>query len=138
MKKTDIVDSFIRSFGVNVFSYQLQDKFILLSDSVPFGEPYSYGESLGSVSDKVVPSLSFLSKILALGAPTVILNPKVSFLFICGRDILKDGIVSMSESTSKRRIVLNDRKEIIGVCEKSPDCLKNYWNIGDYLKRDMN
>lgn len=96
------------------------------------------GEVIANIDKKIVPSLNLLKEIANFDVDVITLNDKASFLFICGRDILDQGVkTKIILKNSKFGIVKNDKNEIIGVFQKKGKEYENLWNIGDYLKREM-
>jgi ribosome biogenesis protein Nip4 len=79
-------------------------------------------------------------------ASSIIVDKKTEWLFICGRDIFKQGIVNIVGAGSKGEhvLVLNKRGECLGfgriVCDLSKTerglAVKNILDIGDFLRRE--
>lgn len=137
------MSNFLNDFGIVdklELDYRTIDKFLCQTNNLEIQDSDSLffaGNCLITVNKKPKPSLSFLNQILSKTQSVIKLNKKAAWLFICGRDILKRGITSKSNINNKA-IVLNEKNEIIGVAQKliGRDFYKNYWNIGDFLKRE--
>jgi len=145
--KKDILERFIYDFGIEPGKIDMNEfvwikKFLCKIpegiDANSLGEAFFAGESYAILDKKLVPTLKFLELIKKYGAECMRLNDKASWLFICGRDILSQGIVGELENTKKTKKILvsNLRGEILGVAQRSGKELDNYWHIGDYLKRE--
>lgn len=68
----------------------------------------------------------------------VVVNEKAEWLFLCGRDIFKDGIVKKS-LTIGNALVLNEKGECIGYGKIKSDrsqIIKNIFDLGDFLRRE--
>lgn len=146
--KKGSLEKFISDFGIEPEKIDLDDfiwikKFLCKIpediEASSIGEAFFAGESYAIYDKKITPTLKFLELIKKSGAESMRLNDKASWLFICGRDILPQGIVGDSEKDSKKTrkiLICNLRGEIIGVAQRSGKELNNYWHIGDYLKRE--
>lgn len=68
----------------------------------------------------------------------VVVNEKAEWLFLCGRDIFKDGIVKKS-LTQGNVLVVNEKNECIGYGKIKSDrsqIIKNIFDLGDFLRRE--
>lgn len=65
----------------------------------------------------------------------LILNEKSSFLFTCGRTILKKSIIK-KKGKGPFFIVFNSKKYILGIAKLEKKDFINIRNIGTYLKQD--
>lgn len=147
--KGEALDRFILDFGVDKSKVDLSGTrwikrfFCKIPDGMEekdVEDSFFSGESYAIFDKKIIPTLKLLDLVRGAGATCLKLNDKASWLFICGRDILSQGIAGGQEKDglkSKKIIVCNLRNEIIGVAQRSGKELDNYWNIGDYLKREM-
>jgi ribosome biogenesis protein Nip4 len=108
---------------------------------------FSVGRFLGEIKNgKFYPSFNMLA-ILAEGeAHKVVVNEKASWLFICGRDIFGEGIVSVLGSRRKGTLtlVLNEFEECLGLGRIISDfgakdtkvIVENIADVGDFLRRE--
>ncbi|MEM2117887.1 MAG: hypothetical protein QW386_02575 [Candidatus Bathyarchaeia archaeon] len=105
------------------------------------------GAYLGKIKgDKFFPSFILLKMIAKEKANKIIVDKKTEWLFICGRDVFKRGIIQVSGA--KRRdayaLILNQRGECLGfgkiLCnldeKKCKVAVKNVLDIGDFLRRE--
>jgi ribosome biogenesis protein Nip4 len=79
-------------------------------------------------------------------ANKVVVGSKAAWLFICGRDIFKQGIVKVegSKKNGAYMLVLNERGECLGFGrilhdlgeERGGVVVKNISDIGDFLRRE--
>jgi len=86
-----------------------------------------------------------LLTIIAEGnANKVIVDEKTEWLFICGRDVFKQGIVKVIGSKQKGSyaLILNQHGECLGFgkilqnLEREGVAIKNISDIGDFLRRE--
>jgi ribosome biogenesis protein Nip4 len=104
------------------------------------------GIYLGKIKNgKFFPSLSLLRMISERRANKVIVDDKTAWLFICGRDVFKQGIVKAVGSKRKGNytLILNEHGECLGFGrisdlgeEKGEVAIKNISDIGDFLRRE--
>jgi ribosome biogenesis protein Nip4 len=110
---------------------------------------YYAGIYLGKAKNgKFFPSFHLLSLIAKSRANKVVIDRKASWLFICGRDIFRKGIVAVQGLRSKNdfTLVMNEHGECLGfgkiVCSldsagKDTDiAVRNISDIGDFLRRE--
>lgn len=98
-------------------------------------EPVSAGVLLGSAKKTgFQPTPALLNLINEQTNQKIILNDKSSWLFICGRDIFLEGIEENLNPDAKTVIVLNDKKEVIGVAIKKFKQYNNMYDIGIFLR----
>ena len=109
---------------------------------------YYAGIYLGKVKNgKFFPSFNLLS-ILAKGeANKIVVEKKAAWLFICGRDVFRKGVVAVRGSRTKgaHTLVLNDFGECLGFgrvvgsldeAKKNEVVVRNISDIGDFLRRE--
>jgi ribosome biogenesis protein Nip4 len=108
------------------------------------------GIYLGKAKNRIFfPSFTLLDMIAEKEmANKTIINRKAEWLFVCGRDLLKQGIISIAGSRGKGActLVLNERGECLGFGKiiSNPDqakdehvaIVKNISDIGDFLRRE--
>lgn len=110
---------------------------------------YYAGVYLGKVRNgKFFPSFNLL-KMLAEGeANKIVVKKKAAWLFICGRDIFRKGILVVHGSRKKgsHTLVLNEFGECLGFgrivrnlngTAKDEVAVKNISDIGDFLRREI-
>jgi ribosome biogenesis protein Nip4 len=95
---------------------------------------------------KFFPSFILLRMVAENKANKVVVGSKAAWLFICGRDIFKQGIVKVegSKQKSAHTLVLNQHGECLGFGrilrdlgeEKGEVVLRNISDIGDFLRRE--
>jgi ribosome biogenesis protein Nip4 len=109
---------------------------------------YCAGLYLGKVKNGVFfPSFNLLNMLAEVAANKVVLNKKAAWLFICGRDIFRKGIVKPQGSQRKGSctLVLNEFGECLGFGKitRSLDgadgkavVVRNVLDVGDFLRRE--
>lgn len=149
------IDEFASKFGACLsFKKSLivedKDRYFLLNEKLKHivGKDFFYaGTYLGeSKSGQFFPSFISLKMIAEKKANKIVVSAKAAWLFICGRDIFKRGIVQVEGSKKKDAytLVLNQHGECLGfgkiLCdlddEKGRVALKNMSDIGDFLRRE--
>ena len=91
------------------------------------------------------PSFNLLKMLANVANNKIVVNPKAAWLFICGRDILKDGLVRIygSQRRGKYTLILNKYGEclgfgrIVGSFDGTGNAVlvKNVLDLGDFLRR---
>lgn len=109
---------------------------------------YYAGAYLGKVKNgKFFPSFNLLAMLTRGEANKIVVKKKAAWLFICGRDIFRKGIVAVHGSNRKgdHVLVLNEFSECLGFgrivssCEgavESEVVIKNISDVGDFLRRE--
>lgn len=111
------------------------------------GSFYSAGLYLGKTKNGVFfPSFNLLNMLVEVAANKVVLDKKAAWLFICGRDIFRSGILQVYGSTRKGAftLVLNDFGECLGFGrilrglddEDAKVIVQNVLDLGDFLRRE--
>jgi len=106
------------------------------------------GTYLGKIKNgEFFPSFSLLRMIAEKKANKIIVNKKAEWLFICRRDIFKQGILRVVGSQRKGdcSLILNRHGECLGfgkvLCNLNKDkrrvVVKNISDIGDFLRREI-
>ncbi|MEM3616575.1 MAG: hypothetical protein QXN95_00175 [Candidatus Bathyarchaeia archaeon] len=129
-------------------------KFFLLSPNLKKlvekgGDWLFAGTYLGKVENgKFFPSFLLLSMIADQAQNRVVVNDRAAWLFVCGRDIFKDGVLEAYGSRSKGAytLVFNSYGECLGFGKierdldkaKSGVVVKNILDVGDFLRRERN
>jgi len=151
-----IVD-FALQFGVKLgfnedLIVQQSGRYFLLNDAIkPLvrDEFFFAGAFLGKVKEgKFVPSFILLSMLAREGANRIIIDRKAGWLFICGRDIFKKGILKTYVSVKRNCsvLVLNEYGECLGFGKikaslddhggKNEVAIQNVSDVGDFLRRE--
>ncbi len=110
---------------------------------------YYAGVYLGKVKNGVFfPSFNLLAMLAKGRANKVIVDRKAAWLFICGRDVFRRGVLSMRGSRRKGDyvLVMNGFGECLGLgkilCGLDADVqgaevvVKNVSDLGDFLRRE--
>jgi len=111
------------------------------------GEWLFAGIYLGKIEGgKFLPSFPLLFMIADRAQNRVVVDDKAAWLFVCGRDIFKEGVLEAKGSKHKGAytLVLNRYGECLGfgVIEKDLDkakrgvVIKNILDVGDFLRRE--
>jgi ribosome biogenesis protein Nip4 len=149
----DFIDRFETSINLDEkFIVKKQNRFFLINETLrlQIQKGFFYvGAYLGKVKDGIFfPSFILLAMMAETKANKIVVDKKTAWLFICGRDVFKRGIMQMTGSKSKGdyTLVLNQHNECLGfgkiICvineekDKSKVIVKNISNIGDFLKRE--
>ena len=123
--------------------------FLLDEDLKQFasGDFFYAGIYLGKTKDgKFFPSFNLLNMIAQGKANKVTVDRKTEWLFICGRDIFKQGIKKVTGSTKKDDyvLILNMYGECLGFGRLLGDlnkkrkglAVENVLDVGDFLRRE--
>lgn len=108
---------------------------------------YCAGLYLGKVGKNGVffPSFNLLNMLVDVAANKVVVDGKAVWLFICGRDIFRSGVVKVMGSKRKGEatLVLNEFGECLGfgrimdLAEAGGKiAVKNVLDVGDFLRRE--
>jgi ribosome biogenesis protein Nip4 len=114
------------------------------------GEDFYYaGTYLGKVKNgKFFPSFNLLATLAKGEANKVVVEKKAAWLFICGRDVFRKGVVAVRGSRKKgvHTLVLNEFGECLGfgkiigsldeAAKESEVVVRNVSDIGDFLRRE--
>jgi len=109
---------------------------------------YFAGSYMGKVKNgKFFPSFTLLAMLAEGEANKIVVDKKTAWLFICGRDIFRKGILGMHGSRRKGdyTLVLNEFGECLGFgrITRSLDSkgtkvvVKNIADVGDFLRREV-
>ena len=134
------------------FIVKKENRYFLLNNELkPYvqKEFYHAGVYLGKTKNhRFFPSLNLLAMMARGKANKITVDSKSEWLFICGRDIFKQGIIETSKPREKGEytLVVNQHGECIGfgrlLCDhknvKDPRrvVVKNISDIGDFLRRE--
>jgi ribosome biogenesis protein Nip4 len=126
------------------------DRYFLLTEDLKkaISKDFFYaGCYLGKIkNEEFFPGFELLRMMSEKGPNKVIVDRKTEWLFICGRDIFKQGIAAMTGSSRKGDfvLVLNRHNECLGfgriVCDlketRKGVAVKNVLDVGDFLRRE--
>jgi ribosome biogenesis protein Nip4 len=110
---------------------------------------YYAGAYLGKAKNgKFFPSFNLLTMLAEGEANKIFVEKKTAWLFICGRDIFRKGILVARGSRKKgnHTLVLNEFGECLGFgrivsnlnrAAKSEVAVRNISDIGDFLRREI-
>jgi len=128
-----------------------QNRYFLIEDNVRkfvCSSFYCAGAYLGKVKDRIFfPSFVLLAMMAKGKANKVVVDDRTAWLFICGRDVFKRGILKAEGSKKKgdHALILNRQNECLGFGEimqnidelkGSKVAVKNVCDIGDFLRRE--
>jgi len=131
---------------------QQSGRYYLLNETIlPFVKDNFFfaGEFLGKVKDgRFFPSFILLSTLANKEtANRVVVDKKTGWLFICGRDVFKKGVLKTYGSVKRKSIVLvvNEFGECLGFgritsdldqAAKNEVVVQNISDVGDFLRRE--
>lgn len=136
-------DTFVKNFTDEKFkdviiyknSYHFQNKLV---KHIPL-QPFSPGPLLGTKKKEFKPSVYLLELLSKKSSNKIFVNPKIEWLFLCGRDVFEDSVMK-DESTSNTFLVQNERDENLGLGRKikkgRQTLIKNVLDRGDFLRRE--
>lgn len=149
------IDDFVSHFGTKIsldetLIVNKQSRYFLLNENLKrlaLNDFFYAGTYLGKAKDgKFFPSFNLLGIIAQKKANRVIVDKKTEWLFICGRDIFKQGITNVTGSTKKGDyvLVLNAYGECLGFGKilhnldgkRAGLAVENILDIGDFLRRE--
>ena len=151
------INNFISHFDASInlderLIVKKQNRFFLVNDTLrpQVKKDFFYvGAYVGKVKDGIFfPSFILLTIMAETKANKTMVDKKTAWLFICGRDVFKRGILNMTGSKSKGdyTLVLNQNSECLGFGkilrniheekDKNEVIVENISNIGDFLKRE--
>jgi ribosome biogenesis protein Nip4 len=147
------IDDFIERFQSEIrldekLMVRKQNRYFLLNESLKrlVSKDFFYaGIYIGKVKDeRFFPSFNLLSIIARGKANKVVVDDKTEWLFICGRDVFRQGIVKTmgSKSKSDHTLVLNRHDECLGFgritrnLDEAGAIIENVSDIGDFLRRE--
>jgi ribosome biogenesis protein Nip4 len=141
-------------FSLNVdFAVEKVGRYFLLNEAllkIARRDFYYVGTYLGKVKNgKFFPSFNLLTMLAKGEANKIVVEKKAAWLFICGRDIFRKGILAVRGSRKKgdHTLVLNEFGDCLGfgkiVCsldgavKKTEVAVKNISDVGDFLRREV-
>jgi len=152
--KTAITD-FVRRFGARI---DLDERYIVARKNRHYlvgsrltrllrQDFYYCGIYLGKTREtRFFPGFGLLNMISKTNANRIVVDAKSAWLFICGRDVFKTGIMQASGSEKKGAhvLVLNEHGECLGFGKilhnldsaTAQVVVKNILDVGDFLRRE--
>lgn len=150
-----ILREFVSRFGASIslnknLLAKKGNRYFLLNEKLKklVGKDFFYaGVYLGKVKNgKFFPSFNLLSMMAEKRANKIFVDKRSEWLFICGRDIFKQGIIRVIGSKRKGdyALILNDYGECLGfgkiLCNLDEIvegvAIKNISDLGDFLRRE--
>ncbi len=99
--------------------------------------PLSTGLYLGRMQEHVVkPSLDLLQSLAKTDAKKVWVNDKGAWMFVCRRPVIVESITKNEAKENDLVLVLNKHNECLGYGRFTGKEIKNYFDIGDFLRRE--
>ena len=154
MKK---IKDFVRQFNTSIdldesLIVKKKNRYYLLNEKLKRQVPRDFfyaGLYLGKLKGgSFFPSFLLLRMMAESKANKIIVDKKTAWLFICGRDIFKQGILETKGSKRKGNytLILNEHDECLGFgkilrnIRKEKDAnkvvVRNIFDIGDFLRRE--
>jgi ribosome biogenesis protein Nip4 len=149
------ISDFVSHFGTKItldetLIVKEQGRYFLLTENLKqlASKGFFYaGTYLGKAKDgKFFPSFTLLGIIAQKEANKIVVDKKTEWLFICGRDVFKQGITKATGSTKKNdcALVLNSYGECLGFGKilhnldgkRGGLAVENILDIGDFLRRE--
>ena len=151
------VENFISQFKASVILdesliVKKQNRYFLLNEDLKreIRKDFFYaGAYLGKIKDAIFfPSFILLAKIGKEKANKIMVDEKTAWLFICGRDVFKRGILKVMGSKRKGdyTLIVNEHNECLGfgkilrnmnrINDENEVIVKNISDIGDFLRRE--
>ena len=139
-------------FSLNAdLTVEKADRYFLLNKNLKglIGRDFYYaGTYLGKVKNgRFFPSFNLLAMLAKGKANKIVVDKKASWLFICGRDVFRRGVLTAHGSRRKGdyALVMNEFGECLGfgkiLCsldaEKAQVVVKNISDVGDFLRREI-
>jgi ribosome biogenesis protein Nip4 len=150
------ISDFVAQFNVKIafdegFVVRSRNRYYLLSKRLKQQAPKGFfyaGTYLGAVKgNSFFPSFLLLDMIAQKKSNKIVVDKKAAWLFICGRDIFKRGIIK--EKNPKKGdhvLILNEYNECLGFGKMAINlraeidlnkvAVKNILDIGDFLRRE--
>jgi len=140
-------------FALNLdFTVEKAGRYFLLSRSLKglVGRDFYYaGTYLGKVKNaRFFPSFNLLAMLAKGKANKIVVDRKAAWLFICGRDVFRRGILATQGSRRKGdfALVMNEFGECLGfgrilfsadnAMRDAEVAVKNVSDVGDFLRRE--
>ena len=151
-----VITDFVKQFNVSIpldksCIVRNKNRYYLLPKKMKKQIPESFfyaGTYLGAVKgNSFFPSFILLAVIAEHKANKLVVDKKTAWLFICGRDIFKQGILRGNNlKKGDYTLILNKKNECLGFgkiirnineeLDKKEVAVKNILDIGDFLRRE--
>lgn len=151
-----IIDDFVSQFGTNITfdknrMIKSGNRYYFISESLKKNIPKGFfyaGEYLGTEKGtSFFPSFILLEMIAKTKANKIIIDKKTAWLFICGRDVFRKGILNGNDvKKGNFTLILNENNECLGfgklimnlrgVPDSKEVAIKNILDLGDFLRRE--
>jgi ribosome biogenesis protein Nip4 len=133
-KQNVVDDAKVKQIGHDYFLLQPETAAALKSIRLP---PLHAGLYLGNFREKTSkPSINLLKLLAKTDARKVWLNEKGAWLFVCKRPAFAASITKAEAQPNDLVLVLNEMGECIGYGLYDGTRVKNYYDIGDFLRRE--
>ncbi len=149
------IEDFVSRFQVRIsldknLVVKKQNRYFLLIEDLKrlISDDFFYaGTYIGKTKKgKFFPGFNLLRMIAKKKASKIVVDKKTEWLFICGRDIFKQGIMQVTGSRRKGdyTLIMNQHGECLGfgkiLCHldgvKDGVVIKNISDVGDFLRRE--
>lgn len=149
------IRDFVNRFGTEIridenMVVKKEKRYFLINENLKRTMPKSYvyaGSFIGEIGNgKFSPGFQLLRQIAKKNSNKIVVDKRSEWLFICGRDIFKQGITNVTGSGKKGNytIVLNQNHECLGFGKITCDLekatngvvIKNVLDLGDFLRRE--
>jgi ribosome biogenesis protein Nip4 len=150
-----LLKDFVNRFGVSLdldekLIIQKENRWFLLNENLKeliTDNFYYAGTYLGKAKrTRFFPSFILLGMIAEKKANKIFVDKKTEWLFVCGRDVFKQGVLKVQGSTKKGgcALVLNMHGECLGFGKilrdidkgKGKVVVRNISDLGDFLRRE--
>jgi len=147
----DFVSLFGTSINLNEnLMVRVGNRYFLVSEDLKkaMSRDFFYaGSYLGKIKNAIFfPGFELLRMMAEKNANRIVVDKKTEWLFICGRDIFKQGITTVTGSSRRGDyvLVLNRHNECLGfgriICDLNKTTkgvvVKNVLDVGDFLRRE--
>jgi ribosome biogenesis protein Nip4 len=150
------INDFVKQFNASIpldesHVIRNRNRYYLLSKKLKHQVPKGFfyaGAYLGAVKGaSLFPSFLLLSMIAETKANKLVIDKKTAWLFICGRDIFKKGILKGNNlKKGDYTLILNEHNDCLGFgkimhnlreeADVNKVAVKNILDIGDFLRRE--
>ncbi len=127
-------EALVRRMGNDFFLVQPELAAAVKKIKLP---PLQTGLYLGRMNEKSAqPSLDLLQMLAKTDAKKAWVNDKGAWLFVCRRPALAASITKCEAASGEIVLVLNSHDECIGYGLFDGKNVKNFYDIGDFLRRE--
>ncbi len=131
------IDEFAKQFTDEKISYiKIKDELFTPCENLPEEEIIYCSKRLGMMTrNKFRPSIALIDLIASKTARKAVVNDKSAWLFICKKNILKEGIIRKAVDEGLV-IVVNKENEVLGYGKITGAGITNLLDRGDFLRRE--